>query len=154
MYTIKTSIEAAAPLTTLHTAITTRDGFRAWLTGDTRVDSRGRYTFTFAFPEETRAVTFTVDRADEHGVAMTCVDVQNNPDWLDTALAITLTPLSGGKTRVDLEHSGYRSRNECYERSVEGWAYFLSSLAQYSTTGKGTPFLAKPAPAAVAEVAS
>jgi hypothetical protein len=73
---------------------------------------------------------------------MTCVDVRDNPDWLGTELAITLTPIAGGKTRVDLVHAGYPSKNECYERSIEGWAYFLASLAQYATTGKGTPFAA------------
>jgi uncharacterized protein YndB with AHSA1/START domain len=156
MYTIENSIEVAASLPTLRTAITTRDGFRAWLNDDTQVDSLGRYTFTFAFPEDTRAVTFTLDRADERGIAMTCVHHQNNPDWLGTKLAITLTPIAGGKTRVHLAHAGYSSKDECYERSVQGWAHFLSSLAQYATTGKGYPFDAKtaaPAPA-IAAVAS
>jgi len=155
MYTIESSIEIAAPVAILRAALATREGFRAWLAEDTQVDSRGRYTFTFAFPEETRAVTFTLDRADERGVAMTCVEVQNNPDWLGTELTITLTPAAGGTTRVDLAQARYRSRNECYDRSVEGWAYFLSSLAQYVTTGKGTPFPAKAAtPAPIAAVAS
>jgi uncharacterized protein YndB with AHSA1/START domain len=155
MYTIENTIEVAAPLATLRTAITTRDGFRAWLNDDTQVDSAGRYTFTFALPEETRAVTFTLDRADDRGVAMTCVHHENNPDWLGTELAITLTPIAGGKTRVDLAHAGYRSKNECYERSVPGWAHFLASLAQYATTGKGEPFGAKvAAPAAAPAIAA
>jgi len=154
MYTIESSIEISASVAILQAALSTREGFRAWLAEDTRVDS-GRYTFTFAFPQETRAVTFTLDRADEHGVAMTCVDVKNNPDWLGTELTIKLTRGAGGKTRVALAHARYRSRNECYERSAEGWAYFLSSLAQYATTGKGTPFPTKAAaPAAIAEVRS
>ena len=29
---------------------------------------------------------------------------------------------------------------ECYARSIEGWAYFLNSLALYATTGTGRPF--------------
>jgi uncharacterized protein YndB with AHSA1/START domain len=158
MCTIETSIEIAAPLATLRTAITTRDGFRAWLNDDTQVDAAGRYTFTFSFaaPVPARAVTFTLDRADDRGIAMTCVHEQNNPDWLGTVLAITLTPLAGGKTRVDLAHAGHPSKNECYARSTEGWAHFLSSLAQYATTGKGAPFyapVAAPAPT-IAAVAS
>jgi uncharacterized protein YndB with AHSA1/START domain len=157
MHTIENSIEVAAPLATLLTAITTRDGFRAWLNEDTDVDSAGRYTFTFAFaaPGETRAVTFTIDRADDRGIAMTCVHHENNPDWFRTKLAITLTPVTGGKTRVDLAHSGYSSKNEVYERSAQGWAHFLASLAQYATTGKGQPFVAALAtPPAGASVAS
>jgi uncharacterized protein YndB with AHSA1/START domain len=146
MYTIQTSIEVAAPLDTLHTAITTADGFRAWLAEDTQVDAAGRYTFSFG----PRAVTFALDRTDDRGIAMTCVREQDNPDWLGTELSITLTPLAGGKTRVDLAHAGYMSKNECYARCIDGWEHFVSSLARYATTGKGMPFDAKvaaPAPA-------
>jgi uncharacterized protein YndB with AHSA1/START domain len=145
MYTIENSIETTASVATLRTALSTREGFRAWLAADTQVDATGLYTFSFG----PRAVTLSLDRADERGIAMTCVQVQDNPDWLGTELAITLTPLAGGKTRVDLAHAGYSSKNECYERSTMGWAHFLSSLAQYVTTGKGNPFDAKvaaPAP--------
>ena len=136
MYTIELSLEIAAPLSTLRTAMTTPDGFRGWLAEDTRVDPAGRYTFSFP----PRAVTFTLDRADDRGIAMTCVHEHDNPDWLGTKLTITLTSTASGTTRVDLVHAGYPSKNECYERSIEGWAYFLASLAQYATTGKGTPF--------------
>lgn len=152
MYTIETSLTVAAPLTTLRSAITTREGFRAWFADDTQVDAAGRYTFSFG----PRAVTFALDRADDHGIAMTCVQERDNPDWLGTELAITLTPMAGGKTHVALVHAGYPSKNECYARCIEGWEHFLSSLAQYATTGKGTPFDAKGAAGAPtsAEVAS
>ncbi len=143
MHTITGSIEIAAPLATLRTAITTRDGFRGWMADDTEVDAGGRYTFRFARPEATRAVTFRIDRADDHGVAMTCVHDENNPDWNGTRLTISLTPLAGGRARVDLEHAGYASKSETYERSAQAWTHFLSSLAKYATTGKGEPFSAR-----------
>ncbi|MEO7033151.1 MAG: SRPBCC domain-containing protein [Polyangiaceae bacterium] len=139
MYTIENSIEITAPVATLRTAISTRDGFRAWLAADTELDTAGRFTFPFG----PRAVTLTLDRADDCGIVMTCVQVQDNPEWLGTELAITLTPLAGGKTRLDLAHAGYPSKDECYERSTMGWAHFLLSLAQYVTTGKGNPFDSK-----------
>ena len=67
------------------------------------------------------------------------------------AIAITLTPTAGGKkTRVNLLPSGYPSKNECYAQCIKGWEHFLSSLALYTTTGKGAPFDVKvngPAPA-------
>jgi uncharacterized protein YndB with AHSA1/START domain len=150
MYTIENSIEIAAPIATLRTAISTRDGFRSWFADDTKVDASGRFTFSFAQPDETRAVTFTLDRADDCGVAMTCVLEENNPDWLGTKLEIHLTPLAGGKTRVDLVHAGYPSKNECYTRCIDGWAHFLASLAKYAMTGRGEPFYAKVAAKAVA----
>lgn len=142
MHTIENSIEVSAPAEALVTAIATRAGLRAWFVDDTRIDDSGRYTFTFANPEETRVVTFTLDRVGPNGVDMTCVAEHNNPDWLGTRLAITVTPRANGKTRVDLAHSGYPSKNEVYARCTEGWAHFLSSLAKYATTGRGEPFRA------------
>ncbi|HEU4611088.1 MAG TPA: SRPBCC domain-containing protein [Kofleriaceae bacterium] len=142
MYTIETSIVVAASAETIRAAMTTRDGFRAWLADDTQVDSAGRYRFAFAHPHETRVVTFSLDRADDRGIAMTCVAEQNNPDWLGTELAITLTPLASGKTRVDLAHSGYRSKNECYTRCIGAWTHFVASLAKFAMTGMGEPYKA------------
>jgi hypothetical protein len=70
-----------------------------------------------------------------------------------TSATIGYTPAAGGKTRVDLVHAGYPSKGECYERSIEGWAYFLKSLAQYATTGEGAPFGAGASAAAPANTA-
>ncbi|HEV8551157.1 MAG TPA: SRPBCC domain-containing protein, partial [Polyangiaceae bacterium] len=128
--------EIAAPLPRLHAAISTLQGLRGWLAADTQIDTAGRYTFAFG----PRVVGFELVRADERGTAMTCVREQGNPDWLGTELTISLTPAAGGNTRVTLAHTGYRTRNECYTRCLQGWEYFLSSLALFVTTGKGTPF--------------
>ena len=142
MYTIENSIEVAASPETIFALVTTREGFRAWLADDTRVDSTGRYTFAFAQPTESRDVTFRLDRADPGGIAMTCVAEINNPDWLGTELAINVTPLASGRTRIELVHSGYRSKNEVYARCIGAWAHFIASLAKCATTGTGEPFKA------------
>lgn len=148
MYTIQNSIEIAAPLATLHAAVTTLAGLRAWFTDATDVDARGRITFAFTPNGGRRAVTFDVKRTDERGIAMTCVAHEDNAEWLGTELSFTLSPLDAGRTRVDLAHVGYAAKDECYERSVKGWAYFMESLERYATTGVGTPFKTTPAPRA------
>ncbi|HVU04045.1 MAG TPA: SRPBCC domain-containing protein [Polyangiaceae bacterium] len=138
-HTIETTIEVGASLATLRAAIGTPEGFRGWLAADTEVDAAGRYTFSFG----PRAVTFAPNPAADRDVRMTCVHERENPDWLGTELAITLTPLDADRTRVELTHAGYREKNDTFHRSVTGWTYFLSSLAAYATTGKGAPFGAK-----------
>ena len=147
MYTIKTSIEIAAPIATLKPAISTLEGFRAWLNVDAQKDAAGRYDLPFG----PRRVTFALDRVDDRGVVMTCVREENNPDWLGTELTITLTPLADGKTHVALVHTGYPSKNECYERCIGAWDHCRSSLAGYATTGKGRPFDVKVAAPARAQ---
>jgi uncharacterized protein YndB with AHSA1/START domain len=138
MFTIETTIEIAAPLARVRDAVTTEAGFRAWFAQDADFDGR-QGTFRFAQPAETRAVTFRVDRCHQAGIRMTCVQHQNNPDWLGTTLAIELTGAASG-TEVRLIHAGYPAKNEVYERCAEAWPYFLRSLAGYLTTGTGEPY--------------
>ena len=138
MFTIDSTIDIAAPLPRVLTAITTEAGYRAWWAQDADFDGK-HGTFRFAQPSETRSVTFRVDRREGSGIAMTCVAHENNPDWLGTKLALTLCETKTG-TQVHLVHSGYPARNEVFERCQEAWPYFLRSLARYMMTGTGEPF--------------
>jgi uncharacterized protein YndB with AHSA1/START domain len=138
MFTIDTTIDIAAPLARVRTAVGTQAGYRAWWAEDADFDGK-QATFRFSQPTEPRSVTFQVDRCDGSGIVMTCVAHQNNPDWMGTVLTIELgeTPLG---TRVRLVHSGYPAKNEVYERCSEAWPYFLRSLASYVLTGMGEPY--------------
>lgn len=138
MFTIDSTIDIAAPLARVRTAITTEAGLRAWLAQDTAFDGK-QATFRFSQPREPRVVTFRIDRCDGSGIAMTCIAHENNADWLGTTLALELGETSMG-TRVHLAHSGYPARNEVYERCSDAWPYFLRSLAGYMMTGSGEPF--------------
>jgi uncharacterized protein YndB with AHSA1/START domain len=138
MFTIESTIEIAAPLSRVRTAITTESGFRAWCAQDTDFDGK-QATFRFPQPSETRSVTFQVDRCDGRGIVMTCIGHENNPDWLSTTLAIELVETPTG-TRVHLAHAGYPAKNEVYERCRDAWPYFLRSLASYMMTGTGEPY--------------
>jgi uncharacterized protein YndB with AHSA1/START domain len=138
MFTIDSTIAIAAPLARVLTAITTEAGYRAWCSQDTDFDGK-QTTFRFAVPGAPRSVTLRVDRCDGSGIVMTCIGHENNPDWLGTTLAIELGETPTG-TRVHLVHSGYRTNNEVYERSIEGWQHFLRSLSSYMMTGTGEPY--------------
>jgi len=138
MFNIDSKIDIAAPVASVRTAITTEAGYRAWLAQDADFDGK-QATFRFPQPSETRSVTFRIDRCDGTGIVMTCTAQENNPDWLGTTLAIDLGETPAG-TRVHLVHSGYRAKNEVYERCSEAWPYFLRSLASYLMTGTGEPY--------------
>jgi uncharacterized protein YndB with AHSA1/START domain len=138
MFTIESTIEIAAPLAQVRTAVTTEAGYRAWFAQDTEFDGR-QATFRFAQPTETREVTFRVDGVDETAIRMTCVGHRHNPDWLGTSLVIQLGETPAG-TRVRLVHAGYPAKNEVYERCSEAWPYFLRSLAACMMTGTGQPY--------------
>jgi uncharacterized protein YndB with AHSA1/START domain len=138
MFTIDTTIDTAAPLDCVRTAVSTEAGYRAWFAQDADFDGK-QATFRFSQPSEVRSVTLRMDRCDESGIVMTCVAHENNADWLGTTLTIELVETATG-TRVHLVHSGYPARNEVYERCSEAWPYFLRSLASYMLTGTGEPY--------------
>lgn len=139
MYSIENQIQIAATPARALVALTTSDGLRGWWTANTDCDvARREATFRFERQADTMAATFRIDRADERGVAMTCIREQNNADWLGTKLEFGLAAVDGG-TRVALVHSGYRAKNEVYDSCTKGWAYFLASLKSYLETGTGTP---------------
>jgi uncharacterized protein YndB with AHSA1/START domain len=138
MYTIDSTIDIAAPLARIRTAIHTEAGYRAWLAQDADFDGK-QATFRFSRPSESRSVTFQVDRCAGSGIVMTCIAHENNADWLGTTLAIELGETPTG-TRVQLAHSGYPAKNEVYERCSDAWPYFLRSLAGYIMTGTGEPY--------------
>ncbi len=138
MFTIDSTIDIAAPLARVRTAITTESGYRAWFAQDADFDGT-RATFRFSRPSEPRSVTLQVDRCDGSAIVMTCIAHENNPDWLGTTLAIELGETPTG-TRLRLVHSGYPAKNEVYERCSEAWPHFLRSLASYMMTGTGEPY--------------
>jgi len=138
MFTIDSTIDIAAPLARVRTAITTEAGYRGWLAEDADFDGK-QATFRFSQPSETRSVTLEVDRCDGGAVVMTCIAHDNNPDWLGTTLAIDASETPTG-TRVHLTHSGYPAKNEVYERCGDAWPYFLRSLRSYLMTGAGEPY--------------
>ena len=138
MFTIDSTLDIAAPLSRVRSAITTESGYRAWFAQDADFDGR-EATFRFAQPSETRSVTLRVERCDSTGIVMTCIGHENNPDWQGTTLEIELGETATG-TRVHLSHSGYPAKNEVYERCSQAWPYFLRSLASYLMTGTGNPY--------------
>ena len=134
MYTIENTIEIAAPASKILAALTTEAGLRGWFAESATFDGT-HATFTFARPEITRSVSFSVDRCDARGIVMSCTAEHNNPEWRGTTLAMSVE-----SNRVRLVHAGYPAKDECYERCVQGWAYFMPSLKAYVETGRGTPF--------------
>ena len=138
MFTIDSTIDIAASLADIHSAVTTEAGYRAWFAEDADFDGH-KGTFRFAQPNETRSVTLEVEGCERAGIRMRCTGHENNPDWLGTTLAIVLDETSPG-TRVRLIHRGYPAKNEVFERCQEAWPYFLRSLAAFVLTGAGQPY--------------
>lgn len=67
--------------------------------------------------------------------------LSRHDEWTGTKILWSLTPLEGGRTRIDFTHEGLIESMECWEICEAGWDYFLlDSLKPYLETGEGQPF--------------
>jgi uncharacterized protein YndB with AHSA1/START domain len=137
MHSIENTIEIAATPDRVLAALTTTSGIRAWFTKDSDIDATAA-RFRFVLEAGVKEVRFAIDELAPARLAMTCTAETNNADWLGTKLVFALAPAGAG-TRVQLVHSGFAARNETYERTIQGWAFFVGSLKRYVETGIGEP---------------
>jgi uncharacterized protein YndB with AHSA1/START domain len=130
---------------TVYAALTTPEGLRGWWTQDCDVATAVGDTIHFRFGpnykdmqierlEPGRSVQWLCTRAHIAAGQLTRRD-----EWVGTRVLFSLSPIAGGKTRLDFEHIGLVPEMDCYELCSGGWQYFLSSLQQYAGTGRGTP---------------
>ena len=144
MESINQNVEIAADPGKIYEALTTTAGNRGWWTTDCEVGSKVGEQAVFRFNhmgggEGLTEMRFRIDKlAPNEAVEMTCVGHQNNSDWQDTRLAFRLRP-AGGKTTIELAHTGFQAKTKVYEACIAGWAHFLASLKKYAETGTGTP---------------
>ena len=101
--------------------------------------------FNIAF-DETRKTFEIIEAIPNKKVVWKClkayIDVStlnDKAEWLGTQMIWTLSASDRGTT-IDFLHRGLNKSLECYDVCEEGWDFFLASLKDYLTTGKGKPY--------------
>jgi uncharacterized protein YndB with AHSA1/START domain len=61
-------------------------------------------------------------------------------EWTDTQISFEISQ-NDDKTQLHFTHIGLVPESECYSACYQGWNYFLHSLQNFITTGKGQPHL-------------
>lgn len=64
--------------------------------------------------------------------------VKNKTEWNGTNIVFEITE-QDGKTQLTFTHHGLVPQFECYGACSGGWTYYLQSLSNLITTGKGHP---------------
>lgn len=143
----------AAPAA-VYAALTTPAGLRGWWTSDCDVSTAIGGTLRFRFGAHWKAMR--IERLDpDREVRWACTEAhidmaqfRRTDEWIGTQIIFRLSPLGGGRSRVDFEHVGLVPTFECWGVCNDGWHHFLGSLRQFTETGRGTPY--EPAAAAAA----
>ena len=64
--------------------------------------------------------------------------LQNQQEWNNTTIVFDIST-QGNKTRLQFTHIGLVPGVECYKDCSNGWNYYISSLSNLITSGKGQP---------------
>jgi hypothetical protein len=65
--------------------------------------------------------------------------LKKKDEWVGTRLIWTIVSNDQGTT-LSFLHEGLNKNFECYDVCEPAWDYFITSLQDYITTGKGAPF--------------
>lgn len=66
--------------------------------------------------------------------------VADKTEWIGTHIVFEISAM-GGQTQLSFTHVGLTPQGECYTACSGGWTYYLQSLSDLITTGKGHPDL-------------
>ena len=66
--------------------------------------------------------------------------LDDKEEWSGTQISFEISK-KGNQTQLYFTHIGLVPESECYQSCFQGWNYFLHSLQQLITTGKGQPHL-------------
>jgi len=64
--------------------------------------------------------------------------LKNNTEWNNTKNIFEISA-NDGKTQIRFSHEGLVPEIECYKDCSNGWNYYLQSLQNLLSTGKGNP---------------
>ncbi len=127
---------AASPARTFE-LLTTRDGLRAWWTGDSRAEPRVGHVNVFGFGGGEVEFHF---RVDEHvpasRLAWTGIAAPKVPsEWVGTRITADLEAVNG-KTRLRFGHRGWASGEGAYALCNTTWGH-LMYLLRDAAEGRG-----------------
>lgn len=135
-HSIDHQLAVKATASSLHEAITTRDGLRGWntsqVTGDGVVGSE--WVLSYA---QAPGFRWRVERSDASGVLWTCT--QGPGDSVGTTVEYLLEGMPDGRTRVSLRHGGWPHREGNFQKCNTLWGAMLFQLKRYAESGEPAP---------------
>jgi uncharacterized protein YndB with AHSA1/START domain len=140
-YHIRMQFDIDADHQTVHRAVSTEDGIRAWWSSRTEGPSAGdtRPQLRISFPDVPQPFEFTVARDDNERIEW--VTGGFPPWWAGTTIRwdLSANPDAPG-TRLLFSHRDYDPDNPVIPIVTPAWAQIVLRLKGYAETGTRQPF--------------
>jgi uncharacterized protein YndB with AHSA1/START domain len=126
-------IEISAPAAKVFDTWTTKDGLRAWWTGDVTVPRAKGESYVFGFDDGNVKFHFRVVN-EVPGVSARWVGVAGPgmpAEWIDTEIDVRLSKAEGDRTRLQFAHRNWRSIEGAYCVCNTTWGELMYRLRDY-----------------------
>ena len=124
-------------------ALTTEKGIASWWTDDVSFQGSRRPTMRLGFPIAPVPFELKIEKSNRKQVVWRSTG-DFPPHWMDTTVTWTLTPGDEGTT-VHFNHDGWASDEGAFPMSAYTWGQLMTTLKDYTETGKAAPLFRRAA---------
>ena len=121
----------------VYTALTTTEGLKGWWTSEAKAEEFVGGIAEFIFGEQYHNKMKITNLLNSTKVEWKCLE--GDKEWIGTTFLFDLEE-KDGSTILRFSHNNWKEETDFFASCNYHWGYYMSSLAKYCETGKGTPF--------------
>ena len=121
----------------VYIALTTTEGLKGWWTSEANAEEFVGGIAEFIFGDQYHNKMKVTYLKPNKKIEWECLE--GDKEWVGTTFLFDLEE-KNGSTILRFSHNNWKEETDFFASCNYHWGYYMSSLAKYCETGKGTPF--------------
>lgn len=121
----------------VYTAITTTEGLKGWWTSEAKAEEFVGGIAKFSFGDQYHNKMKVTYLEPNKKIEWECLE--GDKQWVGTTIIFNIEK-KGDDTILRFTHGNWKAETDFFASCNYHWGYYMSSLAKYCETGRGTPF--------------
>lgn len=121
----------------VYTALSTTEGLKGWWTSEAKAEEFVGGIAEFIFGEQYHNKMKVTCLEPNKKIEWECLE--GDKEWVGTTFLFDLEE-KNGSTILRFSHNNWKEETDFFASCNYHWGYYMSSLAKYFETGKGSPF--------------
>ncbi len=121
----------------VYTALTTTEGLKGWWTLEAKAEEFVGGIAEFIFGDQYHNKMKVTYLEPNKKIGWECLG--GDKEWVGTTIIFDIEK-KGVDTILRFTHGNWKEETDFFASCNYHWGYYMSSLAKYCETGKGTPF--------------